>query len=83
VTEQFGAIARQEYRAMGIHIALHPMGDLATEPRWSRIVGTFGEDAQRAARMTAAYVRGFQGESRWPPECVVHDQAFPRWWTAT
>lgn len=62
LTEQFGNIARQEYRAIGIHVALHPMCDLATEPRWSRIVGTFGEDAQRSARQTAAYVRGFQGE---------------------
>ena len=34
----FGDIARQEYRAVGIHVALHPMADLATEPRWARIV---------------------------------------------
>ncbi len=42
---QFGDIARQEYRAVGIREALHPMADLATEPRWPRINGTFGEDA--------------------------------------
>jgi len=58
---QFGDIARQEYLALGIRVALHPMADLATEPRWARINGTFGEDAQLSAKMTAAYIRGFQG----------------------
>ena len=31
--EKFGNITRQEYRAVGIHLALHPMADLATELR--------------------------------------------------
>ena len=62
VVAEFADIARQEYRAVGIHLALHPMADLATEPRWGRIHGTFGEDAALASRLTAAYVRGFQGE---------------------
>jgi len=59
----FGEIANKEYRAVGIRLALHPMADLATEPRWARAAGTFGEDAQLSAQMVAAYVRGFQGES--------------------
>ena len=42
---QFADIARQEYVADGIRVALHPMADLATEPRWIRMSGTFGEDA--------------------------------------
>lgn len=61
LVEEFGDIARQEYVAVGIRVALHPMADLATEPRWARINGTFGEDADLSARMTAAYIRGFQG----------------------
>jgi beta-glucosidase len=60
---RFGDIARQEYLAVGIRVALHPMADLATEPRWARINGTFGEDAELASRMVAAYIRGFQGET--------------------
>lgn len=56
----FGDIARQEYRAVGIHMALSPQADLATEPRWGRIAGTFGEDAALAERMVQAYVAGFQ-----------------------
>jgi beta-glucosidase len=38
------------------------MADLATEPRWARVSGTFGEDAQLSARLVKAYVLGFQGE---------------------
>jgi len=63
LVREFGNIARQEYRATGIRLALHPMADLATEPRWGRINGTFGEDAELSAAMTKAYVLGFQGDS--------------------
>ncbi len=61
LVRRFGDIARQEYRAVGIHQALSPMADLATEPRWSRINGTFGEDPDLAGKMVKAYVQGFQG----------------------
>lgn len=61
LVQKFGDIARQEYTAVGIRVALHPQVDLATEPRWSRISGTFGEDADLTSRLGAAYIRGFQG----------------------
>lgn len=57
---RFGEIASQEYRALGITTALSPQIDLATEPRWYRFNGTFGEDPQLAADMARAYVDGFQ-----------------------
>jgi len=60
LTRRFGDIARQEYRAVGIQMALSPQADLATEPRWGRISGTFGEDAALAERLVRAYVAGFQ-----------------------
>ncbi len=60
---QFGRIARKEYRAVGIHTALHPQIDLATEPRWGRIFGTFGEDATLTSKLAQAYILGFQGDS--------------------
>ena len=63
LVREFGDIARQEYLATGIRLALHPMADLATEPRWGRSNGTFGEDADLSAMMTKAYVLGFQGDS--------------------
>ncbi|MCD2497605.1 glycoside hydrolase family 3 protein [Microbacterium nymphoidis] len=60
--ERFGDIARQEYLAVGLRVALHPQIDLATEPRWSRISGTFGESADLTSDLVVAYIRGFQGE---------------------
>lgn len=60
LTRRFADMARQEYRAVGIEMALSPQADLATEPRWGRIQGTFGEDAALAAGQVRAYVAGFQ-----------------------
>jgi beta-glucosidase len=60
LVRRFADVARQEYRAVGIHETLSPQADLATEPRWSRISGTFGEDATLASRLVRAYVEGFQ-----------------------
>ncbi|ATB36591.1 beta-hexosaminidase [Cystobacter fuscus] len=57
---RFGDIARREYRAVGIQEALSPQADLATEPRWARIHGTFGEDADLARTLVRAYIEGFQ-----------------------
>ena len=75
--EEFGDIARREYRAVGIHVALHPTADLATEPRWARIVHTFGEDAALVARLVAAYVRGLQGEALGPHSVACMTKHFP------
>jgi beta-glucosidase len=60
IVRQFGEIASKEYRALGITTALSPQIDLATEPRWFRFSGTFGEDPGLATDMARAYVDGFQ-----------------------
>jgi beta-glucosidase len=60
VVRRFGRIAAQEYRALGIATALSPQIDMASEPRWARFNGTFGEDPQLDADMARAYVDGFQ-----------------------
>ncbi|MCE9644399.1 MAG: glycoside hydrolase family 3 C-terminal domain-containing protein [Chloroflexi bacterium] len=77
LVRQFGDIARQEYLAVGIRLALHPMADLATEPRWARTNGTFGEDAELAARMTAAYIEGFQGKTLGKQSVACMTKHFP------
>ena len=64
VTKQFGEIAAKEYRALGITTALSPQIDLATEPRWNRFIGTFGEDPKLATDMARAYVDGFQSSPK-------------------
>lgn len=63
LVEQFADIVRREYLAVGIRVALHPQIDVATEPRWSRTWGTFGDDADLVGRLGAAYVRGLQGSN--------------------
>ena len=60
LVNQFGSIAAKEYRALGIATALSPQVDLATDPRWYRYSGTFGEDPRLATDLTRAYIDGFQ-----------------------
>ncbi|KAL6244464.1 hypothetical protein RBB50_008706 [Rhinocladiella similis] len=63
LVEKFGDIARREYVALGIRCALSPQIDLATEYRWARINGGFGEDADLSGRLVQALLRGFQGSA--------------------
>ena len=77
LVEQFADIARQEYLAVGLRAALHPMADLATEPRWARVNGTFGEDSQMTAKLTAAYIRGFQGAELGAESVACMTKHFP------
>ena len=77
LVQQFADIARQEYLAVGIRLALHPMADLSTEPRWGRANGTFGEDANLASEMIAAYICGFQGEQLGAQSVACMTKHFP------
>lgn len=49
-----------EYRALGITGMMTPQVDLATEPRWSRIKDTFGEDPQLTIDMAVAFLNAMQ-----------------------
>ena len=77
VIEEFSEIARREYRAVGIRAALHPQIDLPTEARWGRQAQTFGYDAQRVSEITAAYLRGFQGDQLGPDSVACTTKHFP------
>jgi beta-glucosidase len=76
LTRQFADIARQEYLAVGIRESLHPQVDLATEPRWPRISGSFSEDAQLSAKMVKAYILGYQGEKLGPNSVATMTKHF-------
>jgi beta-glucosidase len=54
-------VARREYRAIGIRMALSPQADLFTEPRWFRGNATFGDDPRTVSPMVAAFIEGYQG----------------------
>ncbi len=60
IIEEFSEIVRKEYRAVGIHISFAPQADIASEPRWGRISGTFGEHPDVVTDMTGAYIEGLQ-----------------------
>lgn len=77
LVETFGDIARQEYNAVGLRVALHPQIDLATEPRWSRQVSTFGENAELTSKLGAAYIRGFQGGELGAESVATMTKHFP------
>ncbi|MGN0405171.1 MAG: glycoside hydrolase family 3 N-terminal domain-containing protein [Bariatricus sp.] len=73
LVRRFGQVASKEYRALGIATALSPQVDIATEPRWMRFTGTFGEDSHLSADMAEAYCDGFQTDGRtgeWGSESV-------------
>jgi len=77
LVRQFADMVRREYLAVGIRVALHPQIDLATEPRWPRISGTFGEDAYLTARLAKAYIAGFQTATLGPNSVACMTKHFP------
>ena len=60
VVADFANTVKKEYRAIGFGTALSPQADLATDPRWRRNPGTFGENPQLVADLSKAYIDAFQ-----------------------
>ncbi len=56
-------IARDEHLAVGVRMTLSPEADIASEPRWGRVMETFGEDPDLVTQMTVAQVVAFQNGS--------------------
>jgi beta-glucosidase len=77
LTREFADIARQEWAAIGLRKGYQYMADLATEPRWQRIEGTFGEDANLVADMTREVVLGFQGTKLGKNSVALTTKHFP------
>jgi beta-glucosidase-like glycosyl hydrolase len=74
---RFADIARQEYVAVGIRAALHPTLDLATEPRWARQAGTFGQDPDLVTELGVAYLKGFQQDQLGADSVACTTKHFP------
>jgi len=77
LTREFADIARQEWAAVGLRKGYMYMADLATEPRWSRVNGTFGENAEWVAKMMTEIVLGFQGEKLGLTSVALTTKHFP------
>ncbi|KAJ2601705.1 hypothetical protein GGF39_001106 [Coemansia sp. RSA 1721] len=56
-----GRITAKDTRAAGVHWAFAPVSDLSVNKLWPRVYENFGEDPELSARMTAASIRGYQG----------------------
>lgn len=65
-------IARDEHIAIGVRMTLSPESDIATEPRWGRVMETFGEDPELVTQMVRAQIIAFQnGTDGLNPDGIV------------
>ena len=73
-------IAASESASMGIAWTFSPMCDISDDPRWGRVSEGAGEDPYLASRISAAMVRGYQGDdlsdSTTILACVKHFLAY-------
>ena len=63
LVEQAAQIAATEISATGIDWTLGPVVAVARDERWGRTYESFGEDPNLVQEMSAATVRGFQGDT--------------------
>lgn len=74
LVEKVQAASAMECRELGIDWTFCPMVDLSRDPRWGRISEGFGEDPYLDSQLSAAAVRGFQGNAARPGvvACLKH-----------
>ncbi|MEQ4925014.1 glycoside hydrolase family 3 N-terminal domain-containing protein [Proteus hauseri] len=70
VSEAYRDIAR-EASSLGIHWTFAPMLDIARDPRWGRVIETFGEDPYLTSQFAKAVVTGFQGTDVSQPDSLL------------
>ncbi|MDP5170743.1 MAG: glycoside hydrolase family 3 C-terminal domain-containing protein [Bacteroidia bacterium] len=78
--EQTARIAAVEASAAGLNWTFAPMVDIARDPRWGRVAEGAGEDTYLGSLISAARVRGFQGQNIGDENtilaCVKHYAAY-------
>ena len=78
--EKGARVAAKESAASGISLTFAPMADVARDARWGRTAEGAGEDPYLVSLVTAARVKGFQGNSLSDPQtiaaCVKHFVAY-------
>lgn len=71
LVEAAAAVAAREARSRGVQWNFAPMVDIARDPRWGRIAESLGEDPYLASALSAAMVRGFQGDDLAAPDRIA------------
>lgn len=66
LVERWADTVRREYAAVGIRAGLHPVADLATEPRWARQRECLGQDPAWVSRAVRRALRGLAGDGSGP-----------------
>jgi beta-glucosidase len=77
--EKNSSIAAKEASAAGVHWTFAPMCDITNDPRWGRIMEGVGEDPFYGGVISAARVKGFQGnlnDNEHVMACVKHFAAY-------
>ncbi len=59
--ERSARLAAEEATADGLSWVFSPMVDIARDPRWGRVAEGAGEDTYLGAKISAAMVKGYQG----------------------
>ena len=77
--EKNSSIAAKEASAAGVHWTFAPMCDVSNDPLWGRVMEGAGEDPYYAGLVSAARVKGFQGnlnDNKHVLACVKHFAAY-------
>lgn len=62
LAEKVARISAIEASTAGIHVTFSPMADLVRDPRWGRVVESFGEDPYLNYMFAYHMVKGYQGD---------------------
>ncbi len=77
LVRDFAETAAKEWRATGIRKGYMYQVEAATEPRWTRNNGTFGEDPDLVANISRELVLGFQGATLGPDSIALTMKHYP------
>ncbi len=77
LVKEFAEIAAKEWRTTGIRKGYMYQVELATEPRWTRNNGTFGDDPELVSKIATSLVKGFQGETLGQDSIALTVKHFP------
>lgn len=64
-------ISAKEGSASGYQVTFSPMVDVVRDPRWGRVMESFGEDSKLNCDFGKAMVEGYQGKDLKDPECLA------------
>jgi beta-glucosidase len=78
--EEMARISAKEAAVSGVHVTFSPAADLSRDPRWGRVMESFGEDPYLSSNYAVAMVKGYQGdgiENKYSiASCVKHFAAY-------